>query len=438
MAGPTKPGDPNYKLYAQYGGQQKYLAAKKALDTAKKQAAKDSKPLLAANKVILDELNDPANGYYAKLKLAQLENNAVDIAFWKAKITAAKNKYSLNSTKIYVIEVKLKDAQDKFNKAKIKSTTSSGSGADTVTSNTPGTGPWNFNAPLVKRSDFIYTLNSSTTTYTTTSEAEVLSKKDIITTTRRHNSLDKVIQLPSMIPAGTSSVDDAYNFWTNQDYGKGAIQMDRKTNTIELAANAKKEAALNKIKFDDKMYGFRFNYNPTTVNMSWGAIAGANPVYESAGKDPAAPMAQNLISSYLTFDIILNRIQDLALLDSTGKYIYGENPYPWEISATDRKTIVNKGTMYDLEYLFRTMHGYAFYTNFSSTLMGQTNDPGWLPVRPVELHLGNKLRYRVRISGLEVVHKIFSAKMVPLLSVVSITCMRYWDGPNAKDWKKTQ
>jgi len=427
MAGRITPGDPNYKLYAQYGGQQKYLAAKKALDTAKKQAAKDSKPLIEANKVILDQLNDITNGYYVKLKLAQIENNTVDIAFWKAKITAAKNKYSLNSTKIYVIEVKLKDAQDKFNKAKIKSTTGSGSGsgADTVTSNTPGTGPWHFNAPLVKRADFVYTTTSSVNEGTE-------SRRDVTIT--RTNQV--VVPLPKLIPAGTSSVDDAYNFWTNQEYGKGAIQMDRKTNTIELAANAKKEAALNKIKFDDKMYGFRFNYNPTTVNMSWGAITGANPVYESAGKDPAAPMAQNLISSYLTFDIILNRIQDLALLDSTGKYLYGENPYPWEISATDRKTIVNKGTMYDLEYLFRTMHGYAFYTNFSSTLMGKTNDPGWLPVRPVELHLGNKLRYRVRISGLEVVHKIFSAKMVPLLSVVSITCMRYWDGPNAKDYKK--
>jgi hypothetical protein len=415
------------KLYEQYGGQQKYLAAKKALDNAKKQAAKDSKPLLNSNKVILDELNDPVNGYYARLKLAQLENNAVDIAFWKTKITKARAKIKENNLKIYVIEVKLKDAQDKFNKAKIKSTTGSGSGsgADTVTSNTPGTGPWHFNAPLVKRADFVYTTTSSVNEGTE-------SRRDVTIT--RTNQI--VVPLPKLIPAGTSSVDDAYNFWTNQEYGKGAIQMDRKTNTIELAANAKKEAALNKIKFDDKMYGFRFNYNPTTVNMSWGAIAGANPVYESAGKDPAAPMAQNLISSYLTFDIILNRIQDLALLNSSGKYLYGENPYPWEISAEDRKMIVNKGTMYDLEYLFRTMHGYAFYSNFSSTLMGKTNDPGWLPVRPVELHLGNKLRYRVRISGLEVVHKIFSAKMVPLLSVVSITCMRYWDGPNAKDYKK--
>lgn len=106
------------------------------------------------------------------------------------------------------------------------------------------------------------------------------------------------------------------------------------------------------------------------------------------------------------------------------------------MSTEDRKTIVEKGTMYDLEYLFRTLHGYAFYTNFKSTLMGKTNDPGWLPVRPVELHLGNKLRYRVRVSGLEVVHKIFSEKMIPILSVVTITCNRYWDGPPAKDPKK--
>ena len=428
MAGPTKPGDPNYKLYAQYGGQQKYLAAKKALDNAKKQAAKDSKPLIEANKILqksLDSVDRNNLGLYAALKVAQFNNNTGEIARIKAEITKVKAKMGLNFTKIYAIEVKLKDAQDKFNKAKIKSTTGSGSGADTATSNTPGTGPWHFNAPLVKRADFVYTTTSSVNEGTE-------SRRDVTIT--RTNQV--VVPLPKLIPAGTSSVDDAYNFWTNQEYGKGAIQMDRKTNTIELAANAKKEAALNKIKFDDKMYGFRFNYNPTTVNMSWGAITGANPVYESAGKDPAAPMAQNLISSYLTFDIILNRIQDLALLNSSGKYLYGENPYPWEISATDRKMIVNKGTMYDLEYLFRTMHGYAFYSNFSSTLMGKTNDPGWLPVRPVELHLGNKLRYRVRISGLEVVHKIFSAKMVPLLSVVSISCMRYWDGPNAKDYKK--
>ena len=67
---------------------------------------------------------------------------------------------------------------------------------------------------------------------------------------------------------------------------------------------------------------------------------------------------------------------------------------------------------------------------------GRTNDPGWLPVRPIELHLGKKLRYRVRVVSMEVVHKIFSEQMVPVLSVVSFNCARYWDGPISKDNKK--
>jgi hypothetical protein len=82
------------------------------------------------------------------------------------------------------------------------------------------------------------------------------------------------------------------------------------------------------------------------------------------------------------------------------------------------------------------MNGFMTSTNYKSTLMGRTNDPGWLPVRPVELHLGNKLRYRVRIASLEVNHKIFNQQMVPIFSEVSISCMRYWDGPSAGDPKK--
>lgn len=398
---------PNAQLYAQYGGQEKYLAAKKALDEAKKKITNQKQKYEQSNKALLLALNHPTYGYYAQLKQAQLTNNTTLINAYNAQIRDARAKIGENNNQIVLLDNKIKAAQTAFEKKKVKyGDSGSGSGSDTTTSATPGKGPWNFNAPLVKRADFIYT------------------------------STTKNIQLPKMIPAGTSSQGDAKLFWSDVNYGKGTIQMDRITNTVELRANAKKEAEKNGLKFDDKMYGFRFQYNPKEVTMTWGAMMGANPVYEAAGKDPSFPMTSNLMTGTIQFDIIINRIQDLALLDKNGNYIYGENPYPWDISTTDRKTIVQKGTMYDLEYLFRTMHGYAFYTNFEATLMGKTNDPGWLPVRPVELHLGNKLRYRVRIGSLEVVHRIFTEKMVPIFSVVTLSCNRYWDGPVAKDPKK--
>ena len=402
MAGRNTPQDPNYKLYALYGGKDKYEAAKKARDDAKSAATKSKAPYEKSNEGLKAYLETPYYGLYAKWNAAKEAHNATLAASIKAEIDKTKAKMTQNYNYIYLYDTKIKEAQDKFEKAKVvQNDPPSGSGGESAKSTTPGQGPFYFNAPLINNSSAI-----------------------------------EKSSLPKMLPSGEYPKGDALTFWTQKENigGKGTIQMDRQTNTVELKANAKKQAGKD---FDDKMYGFKFQYNPTTVNMSWSGMMGANPVYEAAGLDPAVPMATNLFTGTVSFDIILNRIHDLALINPDGSFVNGSNPYsPAQVSDEDVKMIVQKGTMYDLEYLFRTLHGYAFYTNFKSTLMGKTNDPGWLPVRPVELHLGNKLRYRVRVSGLEVVHKIFTSKMVPILSVVSITCMRYWDGPPQKDPKK--
>ena len=104
------------------------------------------------------------------------------------------------------------------------------------------------------------------------------------------------------------------------------------------------------------------------------------------------------------------------------------NPYPKNVPNSELIQIFEKGTMYDIEYLFKTMHALTGNTGYKSLLMNSvTSDPGWLPVRPVELHLGNKLRYRVRIQNLTVNHSVFNPRMVPILSTVTFTCARYWD-----------
>jgi len=410
MPGRSTPGkkpDPNYDLYRQYGGKAKYEAALKerndAKAKAKNAAGNTADYYYKANEVLTEQLRNPVNGLYEQRRLAMIQGDDVLKTFLDGQITKIKAKMRDNGNKAELYISKVKEAQEKFTKKKVApSKDKKGTGDSDQKAPTQFAGKWKFNAPMVTR------------------------------------PLDKG-ELPKMISNGSEVEGDAKLFWTSNENGggKGTIQMDRQTNTLEILAQAQKASKTPK-QFDPNFYGFKFHYNPTTVNMTWAGMAGANPVYEAAGLDPAIPFASNLFTGTVNFVVVLNRIQDLALLNKDGSYKNGSNPYaPVEISVEDRKLIANKGTMYDLEYLFHAMHGFMTSTNFQSVLMGvKTNDPGWLPVRPVELHLGNKLRYRVRVSGLEVNHRIFSSQMIPIFSEVSFSCMRYWDGKIETDPKK--
>jgi hypothetical protein len=231
---------------------------------------------------------------------------------------------------------------------------------------------------------------------------------------------------------------DAKNTWSIKPdgtpiTGRGAFQVDQSLVTAANVASAVKSSAYHKSKIDTNLYGFKFLYNPGSVSMNWGAVQKTDPMYESMGKDPFVPGTQNLIQSYLEFSIIINRIEDFNYLDKNGlKKAQGTNlttnPYPKNVSTSELIKIFEKGTMYDIEYLFKTMHALTGNIGYKSLLMNSiTSDPGWLPVRPVELHLGNQLRYKVRIQNLTVNHTVFNPRMIPILSTVTFTCARYWD-----------
>ena len=244
---------------------------------------------------------------------------------------------------------------------------------------------------------------------------------------------------------------DAKNMWSigangTPITGRGAFQVDRSLITAANVAEAVKSSAYHGSKIDTNIYGFKFLYNPSSVSMNWGAVQKTDPTYESLGIDPVVPGTTNLIQSYLEFSIIINRIEDFNYLDSHGlktvqgydKAISGNipvptniNPYPKNVPNSELIQIFEKGTMYDVEYLFKTMHALTGNIGYKSLLMNSvTSDPGWLPVRSVELHLGNKLRYKVRVQNLTVEHTVFNPRMVPILSTVTFTCARYWDSPD--------
>lgn len=245
---------------------------------------------------------------------------------------------------------------------------------------------------------------------------------------------------------------DARQAWKGVQGGRGTIQMDKKF-LRSLESSLASDLPSN---FDSQKYGFKFLYNPTNVSMAWGLMANMSPVFEASGKDAFQVVSTALMSSTISFELYLNRIEDFKYLDENGlksgsvessgqtvntttlagisaasilPNIPSTNPYPQTVATEDLKEIYRKGTMYDIEYLLRTINGPD--ADFVSELNGKTSDRAWMRPTIVELHLGDSMRYRVRIGEFAVNHVFFNDRMVPTFSTVKLTCSRFNDGPES-------
>ena len=264
-----------------------------------------------------------------------------------------------------------------------------------------------------------------------------------------------------LIGAPINDFNNARLAWKGVTPSRGTIQMSR-----IFAANAKAPAKPAKgQKKNDTPYGFRFLYNPTEVSMAWGIVDAFSPEYAQSGENGMSGVAVGLMKGTIAFSLLLNRIGDLSILQEDGSYQPGasgmdqvfdphaysqirypvvgtqvvpvlpapelNSPYglPEEPAFEERAMIWKRGTMYDIEYLFRAMGGY--YADYTSGLNGKTADRGWLQPIPMELHLGTGLRYLVRVSSLDLKHMMFNERMVPTLTTVNVTCTRYYDSPEA-------
>lgn len=215
---------------------------------------------------------------------------------------------------------------------------------------------------------------------------------------------------------------DARNMF-GESVAKGTIQMP-----LNLTNSAAWKFKTGIYKEDSTMYGFKFLYNPTEVNMGWGMLEGVDPnVIRSGAAGNLAPISGVGLST-IDFTLLLNRIGDMDFLDENGLAPGEDNPYSGVNTLSrveDLKTIYKKGTMYDLEYLFRVINGpNAIH---QTILNGKSADWGFLIGSQIELFLGDGLRYLVRLNGINVSHTIFNDRMVPVLSQVSLSCGRYND-----------
>lgn len=240
--------------------------------------------------------------------------------------------------------------------------------------------------------------------------------------------------------------DDANQAWKNTKPAKGAIQMDREFTQAQIEGF---DTTNKNIKLDLQMYGFKFLYNPKEVSMGWSTQGFIDPSYVS--QDEAIPISTQLTASSITFSLVINRIHDMSYLDNSGfmskqkkastgasnnsnteqrdkdyaANLIPQSPYPDPVATPDLKEIYQKGTMYDIEYLFKTINGPSAV--FKNKFGIQTADRSYMKLAIVELHLGNSMRYRGRVADLEVNHTIFNNRMVPLFSTVRISFARIND-----------
>lgn len=192
-------------------------------------------------------------------------------------------------------------------------------------------------------------------------------------------------------------------------------------------------------------YGFRFHYNPSTVDHGMG-IGGTNinmsVVMSGAGQ--SMPITTDNMPT-VTFQIFLNRIEDMMLISSpksksgegtSGLYIPSVEDqnyiYGRQLSDADFRGIYNRGTGYDLEFLFRALLGRPWKT----LLRGRTADVGIAFGVPMILDLSAGIapglvphgqRYLGRVDSISYSHLSFNSRMVPMWTQVGITFVRYPD-----------
>jgi hypothetical protein len=223
---------------------------------------------------------------------------------------------------------------------------------------------------------------------------------------------------------------------------QGAATLNTNPDNITKYAVGKGQSAIP--------WGFKFMYNPTTFSYS---SSSNNAVDWTLGSSDPTVLLQG--NQSVTFELYLNRVIDMRFLNS----IHGLNSdipddvgsqvtdaYGVNIGADALNGIYNRGTEYDIEFLYRVLNGdplknpLLFGDDYRA--IGETADFGYTTATPCWLVLNDNLRYFGSVASMSVNHVIFDLRMVPLLSVVNVTFTRYpalWSDPNAsKGDKKTQ
>jgi hypothetical protein len=159
-------------------------------------------------------------------------------------------------------------------------------------------------------------------------------------------------------------------------------------------------------------FGFRFLYNPSSYAENIGVNTNVDP--QMAAQDLSNSLSAN---ASFSFSLYLNRIEDLRYTSYPGSAAY-----PMAVSQDDWNGIKQFGTLWDVEYLMRTVNGAPI-----DTWRGNTADIGQMYGNPSRFYLGRGRRLRGRLMSVSLNHLMFTKNMVPILTEVQLGVMRYPD-----------
>lgn len=230
---------------------------------------------------------------------------------------------------------------------------------------------------------------------------------------------------PALSPIATYKTVE--KLWSNSFATKGRIQTYSVNSSRPGVQNLEDFAA----SVSRKKKAFQFHYNPGSIDMSYGSVNDIDLGYLASGQS-----VTNFLQALgqINFEILLNRMTDMKYIDPNSatykkdgvnykRDVYDREPKTDSNQTNELKDIYNKGTMYDLEFLLKILMG---GTAYKSLLRGGelTSDLGFAVPQPIEAHLGNRLRYVISVTNLQVRHVIFNERMVPLFTTVSVTANR--------------
>lgn len=221
--------------------------------------------------------------------------------------------------------------------------------------------------------------------------------------------------------------------WSPGQAHKGMFLKYKSPGGINLDDAIAAKADPAKVVESNIFYGFQFHYNPTSVGMTYGGIPEVDVAMYTSGTEAFNALGVGVSQSTITFNMLINRVFDMKYYNAQTGYLKdgvsssqfaGRFPTPQE-----QREIYNKGTMYDIEFFLRTIMGGVTMNSYlgRNAWDKKTSDMGFLTGIPVELHLGKSMRYLGRVEGFSINHVLFTERMVPTFTEVSVTLTRIPD-----------
>lgn len=244
--------------------------------------------------------------------------------------------------------------------------------------------------------------------------------------------------------------------WWDSLWGPPDVTAPGESDAVDQYGNPVPRITEDTLFSKNQKYGFRFMYNPVTLSFQTGVTTNVNVSYLMSGQGTAVPsgVASTGASIGVTFPI--SRVDDITILRggidgwddanqlsaaSLSKYRglynnsfqpqrnpYGFGTYDAEVTAEDLFGIATRGTMYDLEFMFRAFLGRQWKTYYRA----YTADIGIAFSAPLVLYLSPTMIYRVRLGSLGYTHRVFTPDMVPTYTEVTLGFERI---PDVIDYK---